>query len=242
MKLTNEGKQLFDYVKDSIETMNNVENKLDDYLQKSKNNTIKIKSTNLVDNLLLCNAIITFSEKYPKIGVNLDIGTEKEAIEEILDGQVDMITIKDKYKIKNKELEVIATKKLTPCLYTSNLYLKKQKEQIDIYKKTKEYNFILPKKDSLERIEFNKFCKKNNLNIQSRYETDSINIRNYFVLNGLGIAVGFKEYIEEELKKNIFIEIPLKENLPECNINWVMMKDKEKQEEISKFIEIVKAV
>lgn len=242
MKLTNEGKQLFNYVKDSIETMNNVENKLDDYLQKNKNNKIKIKSTNLADNLLLCNTIIIFSKKYPKIGVNLDIGTEEEAIKEILEGQVDMITIKDKYKIRNKELEIIATKELTPCLYTSKMYLEKQKEPIDIYKNSKEYNFILPKKDSLERIEFNKLCKKKNLNIQSKYETDSINIRNYFVLNGLGIAVGFKEYIEEELKKNIFIEIPLKESLPECNINWVMMKDKEKQEEIAKFIEIVKAV
>ena len=32
MKLTKEGKQLFSYVKDSIETMNNVENKFDNYL------------------------------------------------------------------------------------------------------------------------------------------------------------------------------------------------------------------
>lgn len=54
-------------------------------------------------------------------------------------------------------------------------------------------------------------------------ETQSINIRKYFVLNGLGIAVGFKEYIQEELKKNIFIEIPLEDSLPECNINWVTL-------------------
>lgn len=46
MQLTMEGKELYNYVKDSIETMNNVENKFNGYLQKNRNNNIKIKTTN----------------------------------------------------------------------------------------------------------------------------------------------------------------------------------------------------
>ena len=107
---------------------------------------------------------------------------------------------------------------------------------IDICKKSEQYNFILPKQDSLERKEFDKFCRKHHLNIQYKYETQSINIRKYFVLNGLGIAVGFKEYIQEELKKNIFIEIPLEDSLPECNINWVTLNNERKKNEILKII------
>lgn len=99
MQLTLEGKELYNYIKDSIEIMNNVENKFNRYLQKNRNNNIKIKTTNQIDNLILCNTIVEFSKKYPKIGIDLDIGTEKEAVNEILNGQVDIITIK-KIKIK----------------------------------------------------------------------------------------------------------------------------------------------
>lgn len=134
----------------------------------------------------------------------------------------------------------MATKNLTPCLYTSKKYLEKHNGKIDLFNKSEQYNFILPKQDSLERKEFDKFCRKHHLNIQYKYETQSINIRKYFVLNGLGIAVGFKEYIQEELKKKIFIEIPLKDSLPECNINWVTLNNERKKNEILKLIEIIK--
>lgn len=240
MKLTREGKQLYDYVKDSIEIMNNVENKFDNYLKKNKSNSIKIKSTNFVENLCLCNAIITFSKKYPEIGINLATGTEEEAIEDVINEQIDIIAIKDAYN--NSELQKIATQKLTPCLYTSTEYLNKQNQEVDIYNKCQNYTFILPKKDSLERVEFDKFCKKYHLTIGQKYETESIDIRNYFVLNGFGIAVGFKEYITEELKKKVFVELQLKEELPICHINWVVKKNKRIEENIEKFIEIVKTI
>ena len=240
MKLTKEGKELYKYVKDSIETMNNVENKFNIYLQKNKTNNIKIKTTNQIDNIFLGDTIVKFSKKYPEIGIVLHIETEKEAIEELLNEQVDIITIKDIKQIRNKNFKIIATKNLTPCIYTSKNYLEKQNGKIDIYNKAEQYNFILPKKGSIERSEFDKFCQKHHLDIKLKYETQSINIRKYFVFNGLGIAVGFKEYIYEELKRNIFIEIPLEEGLSECNINWVTLNNERKNEEVLKLIKIVK--
>lgn len=242
MQLTMEGKELYNYVKDSIETMNNVENKFNGYLQKNRNNNIKIKTTNQIDNLILCNTIVEFSKKYPKIGIELDIGTEKDAINEILNGQVDIITIRDIKKIKNKNLQIIATKNLTPCVYTSKKYIEKHNGKIDLLNKSEQYNFILPKQDTLERKEFDKLCRKHHLNIQYKYETQSINIRKYFVLNRLGIAVGFKEYIQEELKKKIFVEIPLEEKLSQCSINWVILNNERKKNEILKLMEIVKVI
>lgn len=242
IKLTNEGKELYSYIKDSIETMNNVENKFDKYLQKEKTNCIKIKTTNITENMLLGNTIVKLSKKYPEIGVALDIGTEEEAIIDISNEEVDIITIIGSKAIKSKEIETIATKKLTLCLYTTKQYIQKQTEPINIYNKSHKYSFILPKSASIEREEFNKFSRENHLNIQTKYETDNINIRKYFVLNGLGIAIGFKEYIQEELKEKIFIEIPLREKLPEINMNLVVKKNKELKENIKKFIEIVQAI
>jgi len=241
LRLTNEGKELYNYVKDSIETMNSVENKMNHYIKRNSERCINIKSTNLIDNSFLCDTLIKFSQENPKFSINLEIGTEEEAIEELLNGQVDIITMTNKQKMQSKALEIVATKTLNPCLYTSRKYIEKQRTQINIYKKANQYDFILPKKESLERIEFDKFCNKYHLKIQSKYETENSNIRNYFVLNGLGISLGFREYIQEELEKKIFIEIPLKEKLSQCNINWVTIKNQTK-EEVAKLIEIAKVV
>lgn len=240
VKLTDAGKELYSYVKNSIETMNNVESKFDKYLQRNKKDIIKIKSTNSEDNLLLCKTILSFLGKNPEIGVTIDLGTEEEAVNDILNDKVDIIAINDKYKIRNKKIEIIASKRLDLCLYTSKKYLEKCNGVIDIYKHAEELSFILPKSSSLEKIEFNKFCKKYKLNISSTYESDSIDIRNYFVSNGLGIAIGFRQYIEEHLKENNFIEIPFKENVPEYCVNLMVLGERHNDNGILKFIESLK--
>lgn len=238
MKLTTEGKELYNYIKNSIETMNNVENKFNGYLKKNINNHIRIKITDQIDNLIFYNILISYLKKYPQIGVDLDVESEKETINDLLEGQADIIIIRNIEK--NKRLQIVATKKLTPCLYTSTKYIDEHNGKIDLLNKSEHYNFILPKQDSIERKEFDKLCKKNHITIKNKFEIQDINIRKYFVLNGLGIALGFKEYIQEELKKNMFIEIPLQDALPKGNLNWVVLNNESKKDEILKLIEMIK--
>lgn len=239
MVLTKEGKELFKYIKSSIEIMNNVEERFSNYLECNKHKSIKIKSTNLEDNLFLSDMIVKFSKKYPDIGVNLELISEDEALKQLSNGETDIITLKDNGRLKIKNFEVIICKKLHFCLYTSKRYLEKQKQPIDIYNKVEEYNFILSPRNSLEYTVFDKFTKKYNLNVKLKYETESVNIRNYFVLNGLGISFGFREYIEKELKKDVFIEIPIKEEFCDCNVNWLMLKNKTVQNDTLKFARAV---
>lgn len=239
MILTKEGTILFNYIKDSIEIMNNVETKFCNYISKEEENYIRIKSTSLEDNIILSNAIVKFSTKYPDISVNLDNDFKDRALKQLLNREVDVVTLKDDGNLEMKNYEVMISKKLNFCFYTSKEYIKKQKRPIDIYNKAQRYNFILPRKDSIESIEFAKFVEKYELNPKSIYQTESVNIRNYFVLNGLGIAFGFKEYIEKELKSNVFIEIPLKEAFSDCAIDWLMITNKKIKSNILKLSDVV---
>ncbi len=239
MMLTKEGTILFNYIKDSIETMNNVETKFSNYINKKDENYIRIKSTSLEDNIILSNAIVKFSTKYPDISVNLDNDFKDRALKQLLNREIDVVTLKDDGNLEMKDYEVMISKKLNFCFYTSKEYIKKQKKPIDIYNKEERYNFILPKKDSIESIEFAKFIERYELNPKSIYQTESVNIRNYFVLNGLGIAFGFKEYIEKELKSKVFIEIPLKEEFSDCAINWLMITNKKIDSNILKLSNVV---
>ena len=76
---------------------------------------------------------------------------------------------------------------------------------------------------------------KSKINIKSISEVDNYNIRNLFVSNNLGIAVGIKENIKQELNRGLFIEIPLKEKLPTYNIYIAKLENNKK---INQFINI----
>lgn len=239
MTLTKEGRILFNCIKDSIETMNKVETRFSDYINQKEENCIRIKSTSLEDYIILSNIIVNFSKKYPDISVNLDNDFKDKALKQLLNREIDVVTLKDDGNLEIKDYEVMISKKLNFCFYTSKRYIEKQNGPIDIYNKAEKYNFILPRKDSIESIEFARFIKKYELNPKSTYQTESVNIRNYFVLNGLGIAFGFREYVEKELKKRVFIEIPLKEEISDCVINWLMVTNKKIKNNTLKLSEVV---
>lgn len=192
IKLTNEGKILYSYVKNSIENMNEVETKFNNYIEQQNNNVIRIKSANSQNNLMICNDIIPYISNNQNISVKMLTGSEEEAVDNLINGEVDIIVVSDKCRIRSKYLEIISKRELDFCFYTTQKYIEKQSNKsIDIYNKSKKYNFILPKQDCPEKQFFNSFCKSNKLKISSKYEIDSVDIKNYFVQNGLGISVRF---------------------------------------------------
>ena len=131
---------------------------------------------------------------------------------------------------------MIATQDLNLCFYTSQKYWDRHSKQIDIFSKTENYNFILPHKNMLEKFGFCKFCEINHLNIQPKYETERLDIQNYLVLRGLGIALGFREYIEG---KKTLLEIPMAKEMPNCRLNWMIANKERKKEEVKKFMEVM---
>ena len=192
IKLTNEGKILYSYVKNSIEKMNEVETKFNNYIEQQNNNVIRIKSANSQNNLMICNDIIPYISNNQNISVKMLTGSEEEAVDNLINGEVDIIVVSDKCRIRSKYLEIISKRELDFCFYTTQKYIEKQSNKIiDIYNKSEKYNFILPKQDCPEKQFFNSFCKSNKLKISSKYEIDSVDIKNYFVQNGLGISVRF---------------------------------------------------
>lgn len=194
IKLTDEGKILYGYVKSGIENMNEVETKFNNYIeQQTNNNVIRIKSANSQNNLMICNMIIPYITNNPNLSVKMYTGSEEETIDNLINGEVDIIVVSNKCKIRSKYLEVISKKELNLCFYTTQKYIMKQSnKKVDIGNKLEKYDFILPKQNCPEKQFFNSFCKSNKLNISAKYEIDSLGIRNYFVQNGLGISVRFQ--------------------------------------------------
>lgn len=232
VKLTEEGNKLFMDIKDSIETMEKVEDNFKNYINNKTNEEIvKIQITNSNNNIYIYNKIIKnlIPNKKVKIIENANV---KLGLEALTNKEIDLLIFDRPYRIRKTNIEIVLQEKLEQILYTTKKYIKNRK--IDLYNEN-NYNYILPTKGTLEREQLDKYFAKNKINIKSINEIDNYNIRNLFVNNNLGITVGIKENIKEELNRGLFIEIPLKEKLPTYNIYIAKLEDNKK---INQFIDI----
>lgn len=233
VKLTEEGNKLFMDIKDSIEAMEKVEENFKTYINnKTDEEIIKIQTTNSNNNLYIYNKIIkVLAENNIEIKI-IENSNIKLGLESLTNKEIDLLIFDRPYKIRKNNIEIILQEKLEQVLYTSKKYIKNKK--INLYKEN-NYNYILPRTGTLEREQLDKYFIKNKINRKSINEIDNCNIRNLFVNNNLGIAVGIKENIKKELNKGLFIEIPLKEKLPTYNIYIAKLEDNKK---VNQFINI----
>lgn len=233
VKLTEEGNKLFMDIKDSIEAMEKVEENFKIYINnKTDEEIIKIQTTNSNNNLYIYNKIIkVLAENNIEIKI-IENSNIKLGLESLTNKEIDLLIFDRPYKIRKNNIEIILQEKLEQVLYTSKKYIKNKK--INLYKEN-NYNYILPTTGTLEREQLDKYFIKNKINRKSINEIDNCNIRNLFVNNNLGIAVGIKENIKKELNKGLFIEIPLKEKLPTYNIYIAKLEDNKK---VNQFINI----
>lgn len=233
VKLTEDGEKLFGDIKNSMEIITNIEDKFNEYRSnKTEKREIKIQTTTLLNNIYMYNKMIKFLKKNSNSDVNIIYEPNiKNAIEELSNKEIDLAVFDYPYKIRKNHIETVLHAKLEQILYASKGYLD---GNINIYKQN-EYKFILPNKDTLERGKVDKYFAKNNIYINSSYEINDFNIRKSLVLNNLGIALGIKDILQNELEKGVFIEIPLKEKLPTYDIYIAKLKN---NKEIEKFLNI----
>ena len=136
VELTEEGKNLYEYVKDSIETINNAENVFSKYanLEKSK---IKIGGES---NLLISSVfepIIRFIKKYPKIYISIKNKNTDIMMKELIDGKLDIAIINWPYNNKKyANIEVIPLKKSSYDFVASKEYFNDIKDRIEFIEET----------------------------------------------------------------------------------------------------------
>lgn len=231
IKLTEYGEKLFNYIKSSMKIMSNVENKFNEYVDnKNEKQILKIQTTSAIDNIYIYNTMLKTLIHNSSLSISvIENSNIKDGLDALSNKEIDLLMFDFPYNIRKRNIEVIVQDELEQVLYTSKEYYEKNKT-INIYKENK-YNFILPNKESLEREKINKYFIKNNIYINSSYEINDLNIREFLVDNNLGIGLGIKEKIKKELNNGKFIKIPLKTKLPTYNIYIAKLRNNKNIEE-----------
>lgn len=239
VKLTDEGKRLYRYIKTSVDIMNNAENKFSQYINLEEGD-IRIKTGSALGSAGIYDAIIEFSKKYPKIKVHISVGYIQESIDELSKGKIDLIAVDLPYECDKSTIQIIKCKEIEECFYASKEYYEKIKNKNNI-KELIKTELIAPANNiSVAGKVLDEFCRKNKINYEPKFVITSTHAQKYFVLQGLGIGFGIKDTIKKELETGELVEIKISNKPLVRSIGVAIQSEEIVNNATLKLVEIIK--
>ena len=236
VSLNNAGELLFTKIKKAIELIISAEKDIDS-LNNMEQGTINIGAGNTIMQRYLMPYIKEFHDLYPNINVIVHTLVTEELIKKAQLGLVDIVfthlpnTIPDNYNvIKLKKLhDILVVNKNSK--YINKIINKKNISSLPL--------ILLPYKAS-NRKNFNKFCIKNNIVINPLMEIGNDLIIEDCALNGLGVGLVVKEYVQNSLNNKELIELKTTFKIEEKDLVCLVEPNRMNNIVVKKFIEILK--
>jgi len=234
--LTNEGKVLYEYVKQAMESLKIGENRINN-LKKLDTGNIRIGIGTTLTKYFLMKYLDKFHKLYPKININIDTSMTVDILKKLENGLVDIAIITTD-KLDYKDFNIA---------YSRNIQ--------DIFVASKEYYDIIGKKTSLDNLNnyplllqspntstrnfLDNFSLKHGIRLNSSMELASFSLVLEFSKIGMGIGFISKDFVENEINKKELFEIKTVPEIPKRKILVLTKKEYLPSFSTSKLIEII---
>lgn len=229
--LTDEGKELYNYVKEGINYFINGENRLMN-LKNLDAGTIRIGASTSVTEHFLMPYITRFHELYPKVEIKIVNNLTENLLKQLRNGNLDIV-IGGEFINEQKDLKFYKIKEI------EDIFISNKKLNLQVDKLLKE-NIIIQFKPSITRTNFDNFIKENKFGFEPYMEVVSHRLVVEFVKNSMGIGVATKQYIEKELNDEELYEIDTNIFLPKRKIGYIVLDNHIPTFSVKKLIEILK--
>lgn len=234
--LTNEGKVLYEYVKQAMESLKIGENRINN-LKKLDTGNIRIGIGTTLTKYFLMKYLDKFHKLYPKININIDTSMTVDILKKLENGLVDIAIITTD-KLDYKDFNIA---------YSRNIQ--------DIFVASKEYYDIIGKKTSLDNLNnyplllqspntstrnfLDNFSLKHGIRLNSSMELASFSLVLEFSKIGMGIGFISKDFVENEINKKELFEIKTVPEIPKRKILVLTKKEYLPSFSASKLIAII---
>ena len=229
--LTEEGRELYYYVKEGMNYFVNGFNKIVS-LKQLDCGILKIGASTSITEHYLMPYITKFHELYPNIEIKIVNNLTDTLLKDLRNGNVDIVI--GSYSSKeNKDLSFF---ELTDI---HDIFISNQRETIDFNNLSKK-KVIIQTVPSVTRVNFNSFIKSKGIDFEPYMEVVSHRLVTEFVKSGIGIGVATKEYILKELACGNLYEVKTEFKLPSRKIGYALSKDIVPSYRVKEFVNILK--
>ena len=223
MKLTYEGKVIFDYIKKAYGLIDMAERKFSE-LKELSIGEISIGASDTITKYYLLPYIKRFNAKYPDITIRMTNKTSQESIALLKDHEVDMAFINLPIPEETGGLSVTECMKVNDCFVCSPAYRKKISGPLSP-KDIPTYPIIMLEKISTSRIAVDNAFAAYDVYLQPSLELGSVSTVIDFVKMSMGIGIVGREFVAGELAAGELVEVPTTFNLPSRTVAMAVNAD-----------------
>lgn len=232
--LTNEGEELYKYIKEGMNYFINGTNKFSS-LKNLDSGVINIGATTVISEHYLMSYLDKFHTKYPNVDINIHNDLTDNLIKELRNGNLDIIVINTP-STNIKDIDIYSLTTLEDIIVGNYKYKDKKYNTI---KELLEEDLLLQKAPSVTRTNFNNYLKENDLECTPKMEVVSHSLLTSLTEKGFGVSLLTKNFIEDKLGNTLY-EINIKERLPERKLGYAIKNGTIPSFTTIKFIEILK--
>lgn len=222
--LSDDGKRLYKYILDSINTLDNTLN-FSKNINESNIGVLKIGAGESVSKNILKKTIIEYKKLYPGITIELLNSSSEQLYHDMKYGRLDAVFINSTVVVNDSKYKYFKVLDIEDCFFTTREYYKKIKNVINL-KSILSDSLIVQNEKYDTRIFLNNICIKNSIQLKPTIEVDRHSLIVEFVLSGLGIGFATKQYINSYFDSGDLVEIPVNFNIEKRHINCVYKNDK----------------
>jgi len=232
--LTNEGEELYNYIKDGMTYFINGTNKFMS-LKSLDYGVLNIGSTTTISENYLMPYLKKFHDLYPNININITNDLTDNLLKGLRNGNLDIVVMAvPKYNIKDLTINYLTD--LNDLFVGSEIYKDKKYNNLnDLFKE----DILLQKKPSVTRNNLDDYLKENDIICNPKMEVVSHNLLTKLVEGNFGIGLVTKEFIKDKLNKSLF-EINVPSNIPKRKLGFAIKNDTYPSFTTKKFIELLK--
>lgn len=195
VELTEEGKVLYEYIKDSIDIIDSAKNIFSQYIN-LESGKIRIGGGNTWVYPLLKEPIQKFMKQYPNIQISATIGKTDDLIKDLANGKIDIVTVTLPFSNqKNSNIEYIQLEKTSYCFFASKQYLKNN--PLNNFKDIEQRIVIFPQENTIKRKILEDCCKSEKIKLKPFYEIANADMMKSMVLDDIGIGFANTDTISE---------------------------------------------
>ena len=228
--LTDEGVELYNYVKEGMNYFINGYNKVTS-LKELNCGVLKIGASTSVTEHFLMPYLNRFYELYPNVEIKIVNLLTESLFKELRNGNVDIVVGSNIQE--GKDLEFTTIDEVRDIFVSKN---KLECSVSDLFKK----KIIIQTAPSVLRNSFNEFIKKKEIEFSPYMEVVSHRLVTELTKTGMGIGVVTKEYVLDDLKDKNLYEVDVDLELPKRKIGYTLLKNSVPSYRVKAFIELLK--
>lgn len=234
--LTDKGKDLYRYILDSINTLDNVELLIKN-INEEDVGKLKIGAGDSVTKNILKDTITEYKKLHPGITIELHNSSSEQLYNDLRYGRLDLIFINSTVIINENKYKCFKLKDIEDCFFTTPERYKKMKSTINI-KNILSSSLIVQNEKCDTRTFLNNLCLKNNIQLKPTIEVERHGLIVEFVKEDLGIGFATKQYIQNYLDKKELVELKVDFDIQKRHINGVYRNNKNIK--VTNFVNLLK--